>query len=93
VQYVTDGHEKFIWNPITGDQQFFDLDADPQETRDLIDDPASQERVELWRQRLIDRLAGRGDGFSDGEKLITKPDGYGPWVEGYGPDHVGKKEQ
>ncbi|MFW5868574.1 MAG: sulfatase/phosphatase domain-containing protein, partial [Armatimonadota bacterium] len=93
MQYVTDGHEKFIWFPVTGQQQFFDLDADPRETRDLIDDAASQERVELWRQRLIDRLARRDDGFSDGEKLITKPDGYGPWVEGYGPDHVGKREE
>jgi arylsulfatase A-like enzyme len=86
MQYVTDGHEKFIWYPVTDQEQFFDLDADPQETRDLIDDASAQERVQLWRQRLIDVLGARGDDFSDGEKLLPKPDGYGPWVEGYGPE-------
>jgi len=80
-QYVTDGYEKFIWNPITGGEHLFDLREDPQECHDLVADPAAQERVELWRKRLIARLASRTDGFSDGEKLITKPEGYGPVVE------------
>ena len=84
-QYLTDGHEKFVWNPINGEELFFDLDADPQETRDLSAAPEASERVELWRKRLIDRLGARGDGFSDGERLITKPDGYSPWVEGREP--------
>lgn len=82
VQYLTDGKEKFVWFPVTGQEQFFNLQDDRDETRDLINDPASQERVKLWRQRLIDRLATRTDGFSDGQRLITKPEGYGPVVEG-----------
>jgi len=86
MQYLTDGGEKYIWFPVTGQEQFFDLQADPEETRDLIDAPDSAERIAMWRQRLIERLGARGDGFSDGEKLITKPDGYGPWVEGHQPD-------
>ena len=82
VQYLTDGREKFLWFPVTGQEQFFDLQNDRDETRDLINDPAAQERVKLWRQRLVDRLAIRNDGFSDGQRLITKPEGYGPVVEG-----------
>ena len=80
-QYLTDGFEKFIWNPITGREQYFDLRQDPEELHDLIADQAVQDRVALWRKRLIDRLGARGDGFSDGERLITKPEGYGPVVE------------
>ena len=82
VQYLTDGREKFLWFPVTGQEQFFDLQNARDETRDLINDPAAQERVKLWRQRLVDRLAIRNDGFSDGQRLITKPEGYGPVVEG-----------
>ena len=44
---------------------------DPQETTDRINDPSYAERVELWRQRLIQVLAQRPtDGLSDGRRLI-----------------------
>ncbi len=78
--YLTDGREKYIWNPVTGAEQFFDLTKDRRELDDLSGSVHTRERVELWRKRLVDTLAGRSDGFSDGEKLITKPDGYGPEV-------------
>jgi len=68
--FVTDGKEKFVWEAIAGEQQFFDLTTDPEETSNLINDPGYGERVDLWRDRLISVLAQRPeDGFTDGGKL------------------------
>ena len=74
MQYVTDGRQKFIWLPLVGQQQFFDLESDPGECRNLIDDPAWQERIEVWRKRLIDELAARDCGWCDDGKLTCPPD-------------------
>lgn len=63
---LTDGHFKYIWRPEDGTAQLFDLDQDPREEQDLAKLPLA----ETWRQRLIQRLAGRPEGFSDGKQLI-----------------------
>jgi len=81
MHYLTDAREKYIWFPVTGEEQLFDLVHDRQELRNLAGDPAWAERMTLWRGRLIERLAGRGDGFSDGERLLLKPGGYGAVVD------------
>jgi len=78
MHYLTDGKEKYIYFPATGREQFFDLVHDRQELRDLSADPACADRVALWRARLIELLTARGDGFADGERLLRKPDGWGP---------------
>jgi arylsulfatase A-like enzyme len=71
-QYVTDGKEKFAWQSTTGKQWFFDLQTDPQELRNRVDDPTAQNRVTLWRTRLIQTLATRPqDGLTDGKQLIA----------------------
>lgn len=69
--FLTDGKEKYIWYPCDGTEQLFDLTNDPGETRNLTPDPVYRERVALWRQRLIEHLTGRPEGFTDGERLIT----------------------
>jgi len=72
MQFLTDGREKFIWFTKSGQEQFFNLQDDPQECKDLINKPEFSERVELWRQRLINHLADRPqDGLSDGKQLIS----------------------
>jgi arylsulfatase A-like enzyme len=71
VHWVTDGHEKYIWFSGTGQEQLFNLDEDPQELHDLARRAASADRVAGWRRRLIQELAGREEGFTDGESLIT----------------------
>ncbi len=70
LQWVTDGHDKYVWFSGTGHEQLFDLDEDPQELHDLARDPASADRVARWRQVLIRELTGREEGFTDGERLI-----------------------
>ena len=78
MQYLTDGKEKYVWYPCTGQEQLFDLAADRQELHDLSRHAEHANRVQLWRQRLVQLLGDRGDGFSDGREFILRPEGYGP---------------
>lgn len=67
---LTDGHFKYIWRPTDGAEQLFNLDQDLREEHDLSGTPAGRPRLEQWRQRLVQRLAGRPEGFSDGRRLV-----------------------
>ena len=67
---LTDGQEKYAWFAQDGREQFFDLAADPNECHDLSENPDAPDRVALWRERLIEKLRGRPEGFTDGERLI-----------------------
>lgn len=71
MHWVTDGHRKFIWWSGSGIEQFFDLDADPQELTDLLGDTARSDEVELWRQRLIGYLRDREEGFVEDGRLVA----------------------
>ncbi|MCZ6632138.1 MAG: arylsulfatase [bacterium] len=79
-QALTDGSWKYIWNPITGEEQLFYLSEDPEECRDLAGDPGSSRILGLWRDRMVQELDGRVEGLSDGEKLI--PGQVAAWVGG-----------
>jgi arylsulfatase A-like enzyme len=68
---LTDGRMKYVWRPHDGSEQLFDLSVDPREEHDLSRTPAHRDRLETWRARLVQRLAGRPEGFSDGAKLIA----------------------
>ncbi|MCG3148214.1 MAG: Arylsulfatase [Verrucomicrobiae bacterium] len=65
---LTDGREKYVWLPTTGEEQFFDLRDDPQELRNLTGYP---DRVAPWRARLVRELRERSEGFTDGRQLIA----------------------
>jgi len=69
MQYVTDGRQKYIWYPGTGNEHYFDLVNDPKEMTNLAEDPARQEEISGWRSRLISELEGRQEGFVDGGSL------------------------
>ena len=83
MHYLTDGREKYVWLSVTGEEQLFDLVADRQELHDLAKSPAHAQRLKTWRRRLIERLAPRGDGFSDGQQLTCREPGFSPVVEGH----------
>lgn len=78
MHYLTDGREKYIWYPVTGEEQLFDLVRDRKELVDLAPKPEYGDRLALWRSRLVKLLAERGDGFSDGTNLVRKMEWYGP---------------
>ena len=69
--YLVDADTKYIWRPLDGSEQLFDLEQDPHECRDLAADPAYRQRLETWRLRLIDQLRDRPEGFTDGTQLIS----------------------
>jgi arylsulfatase len=68
-QFLTDGHWKYVWNPINGEEQLFHLDDDPHECHDLA--PTKGDELARWRARLAHELRDRD--LSDGEKLIPGP--------------------
>jgi len=66
MQYLTDGKRKYIYYPGPGTEQFFDLESDPRELRNL----AGSIDLRPWRDRLMRELAGRPEGFTDGRRLV-----------------------
>lgn len=78
MHYLTDGKEKYIWFPMSGAEQLFNLAQDRLELHDLAADPAWADRLGVWRERLVKILGKRGDGFSDGEKLLVQDSPWGP---------------
>ena len=76
-QALLDGREKYIWQVRDGREQLFDLQADPRELHDLAPDPAAAPRVAAWRERLVEQLKARPEGFvRDGKLVAGRP--YGP---------------
>lgn len=69
--FLTDGKMKYIWRPLDGSEQLFDLENDSKELHDLTLEESNKEQVELWRRRLIEHLSGRPEGFTDGRELIS----------------------
>ena len=69
--FIVTGKDKYIWFDESGREQYFDLINDPNELHDLIDDPNAQERIACLRKILIQKLAGRPEGYSDGVHLIA----------------------
>ena len=68
---LTDGRSKYIWRPTNGREQLFNLVDDPREEHDLAAQSAHRATLEHWREILVQRLAGRPEGFSDGSRLIA----------------------
>jgi arylsulfatase A-like enzyme len=66
---LTDGRFKYIWRPSDGTEQLFDLDQDPREEHNLCGDQTRRATLERWRATLVERLAKRPEGFSDGRQL------------------------
>jgi arylsulfatase len=73
-QCLTNGREKFIWFHHTGAEQYFDLENDPGETRNLAADPQFASRIAYWRERLACVNEQRGDSRGQGGRLI-------PWSD------------
>lgn len=68
-QYIVTEKFKYIWYTQTGKEQFFDLEKDPYEMTNLIEDPLYIDEAHTLRQMLIDTLEGRPEGYVENGML------------------------
>jgi arylsulfatase A-like enzyme len=71
---LTDGRWKYIFHARDGEEQLFDLEADPHELVDLADDTRHASELRRWRNRLIEHFAERGAPFVRNGKLGLRPE-------------------
>jgi arylsulfatase len=71
---LTDGREKYIFHARDGEEQLFNLTDDPGECTDLAGDPAHADTLRMWRGRMVEHLAERGDKFVSNGKLALRPE-------------------
>jgi len=57
------------------------LEADRDELTNLAGEAIYSDEVAHWRRRLVQALAERGDGFSDGQRLIARREWWPAEVE------------
>jgi len=62
---LTDATHKYVYWSVTGEEQLFDLQRDPNELRDLASEAASSALLRAWRARMADHLAERGEGWAE----------------------------
>lgn len=67
--YIVTKRDKFLWFSQRGEEQYFDLENDPNELTNLINSKKYKERIDYLRKILIKELEGREEGYSDGTKL------------------------
>lgn len=63
--------DKFIWYSQTGVEQYFRLDQDPHELKNLIFDPSYKDRIHTLRCHLVKALKNSPEGYSDGKQLFV----------------------
>ena len=71
---LTDGHWKYIYHAMDGEEQLFNLDDDPGELHDLAGDAAHTGELQKWRGRLVEHFEERGEPFLRGGKLAPRPE-------------------
>jgi arylsulfatase A-like enzyme len=71
VHWLTDGREKYVWLSGSGQEQLFDVEADPSELHDLARQAQHAGRVARWRGRMVETLEGRPEGFVSGGALVA----------------------
>jgi arylsulfatase len=71
MHYLVDEKWKYIWFPKSGKEQLFDLQQDPNECSDLSKSPGQAVVVKRWRERLVQELRQRPEGFVKNGKLVV----------------------
>ncbi|MEQ7128751.1 arylsulfatase [Actinopolymorpha sp. B11F2] len=71
LHWIADDRWKYIWWSHSGQEQLFDLAADPKECHDLAADPACSSDMDRLRGLLVEQLRGREEGYVDAAGLVT----------------------
>jgi hypothetical protein len=69
-QFLVSDEHKYIWYTHSGREQLFDLENDPDELKDLALTEDAENRLQPWRDKMIEFLNGRPEGFTDGKNLL-----------------------
>jgi arylsulfatase A-like enzyme len=72
---LTDGHWKYIFHALNGEEQLFHLDQDPHELDDLAPEAKHAAELRRWRNRLIEHFVERGEPFLQNGKLGLRAKG------------------
>lgn len=70
-QFIVTKTEKYIWYSQTGKEEYFNLEADPNELHNAFLDEEYQENIAALRGILINELKDREEGFVDDGRLIV----------------------
>lgn len=71
MHFIVTKRDKYVWYSQTGRELYFNLEADPHESHNAIDEPQNAERIAELRSHLITELNGREEGYSDGKQLFV----------------------
>lgn len=69
---LTDGKMKYIWFFHSGKEQLFDLERDPQETRELSTHKQYQKELKTLRAALVEHLRERGTEWVKENQLMIR---------------------
>lgn len=69
---ITDGHVKYIWFIRSGKEQLFDLDNDPGETKNLVDESGYGDKLVEMRSVMKRHLSERGEEWVKDDMLQTR---------------------
>ena len=61
--YIVTGKDKYIWFSRTKREQYFDLDSDPDELHNLINETGRKQRIQYLRNILAQELADREESY------------------------------
>ena len=71
--FVVTSRDKYVWFSRSacplGEEQYFDLERDPEERHNAINDPQYADRIAQLRAWLMEDLAGRPEGFVEDGRL------------------------
>ena len=74
VHYLVSDTHKYVWYSQRQTEHLFDLSADPQELHDLALSGDAEALLAPWRERLVQVLADRPEGFvADGQLVVGRP--------------------
>ena len=70
---LTDGKIKYIWRFHTGEEELFDLEKDPHELKNVVNEETYQPRLLKLRAAMVKHLSERGEEFvKDGKLQVLK---------------------
>ena len=77
---------RYVYRAWRGDEQLFNLTADPTEATDLAPYAQHAATLETWRQRMVEQFEkeGRGPKWVEGGKLVVRTEG-----QTYSPNYPG----